>query len=261
MCEFLYEKFSEGASSSSVNSYNSAINFFTLNSLGLENDPFVKRLFKYFYKVKPIKPKHLTFWPVSKLLNFLETWHPIEDLSLKQLTLKTIAMIALSSSDRGQTIHLASVGNMNIESDKIEFIIKKKIKTTRRILKPTIITCVVTNNEKLNVSNYVLKYIERTKNFREQDGKLFLSWATKKPVSRQTLSRWLVHVLYLSGIDTSSFQAHSYRGAGLSHAFQKGATINQVVQAGSWSNEATFRTFYNAPSSDSAIGKIILENS
>ena len=102
--------------------------------------------------------------------------------------------------------------------------------------------------------------IELTKDFREDDGKLFLSWATKKPVTRQSIARWLVHVLQLAGIDTATFKAHSYRGAGLSHAFQKGASIKQIVEAGNWANDSTFRMFYNAPSYDSAIGKIILNN-
>ena len=31
--------------------------------------------------------------------------------------------------------------------------------------------------------------IELTKDFREDDGKLFLSWATKKPVTRQSIAR------------------------------------------------------------------------
>ena len=231
-----------------------------MNSMDLENNIFLKRLFKYFYKQRPIKSKYVTFWPVSKLLDLLKSWHPIEKLTLKQLTLKTIALIALSSSDRGQTLHLASINNMSVSEDKVEFIIRDRVKTTRRVLKPTVITCVVSDNEALNVANYVKMYIENTKEFRKDNGKLFLSWATKKPVVKQSISRWLVEVLKLSGIDTTTYKAHSYRGAGLSHAYQKGASIQQIVDAGNWANDSTFKKFYNAPSYESAIGNIILDN-
>ena len=178
---------------------------------------------------------------------------------MKQLTLKTIALIALSSSDRSQTLHLASLGNMSISEEKVEFIIRERTKTTRKILKPSIITCVSCEKQPLNVAFYVKMYIEKTKEFRQENNRLFISWCTKKPVTKQTLARWLVEVLRLAGIDTSTYKSHSYRGAGLSHAFQKGASINQIMKAGNWANESTFRKFYNCPSNESEIGKIILD--
>ena len=117
----------------------SALNFFTVNSFDLENNLFLKRLFKYFYQVRPLKPRYLTFWPVDKVLNTLRTWFPLEDLPFRELTLKTVALIALTSSDRGQTLHLAKLSDMVIEPNGIKFVIKDRIKTTRRVLKPTII--------------------------------------------------------------------------------------------------------------------------
>ena len=155
---------------------------------------------------------------------------------------------------------MASIDNMSVSENKVEFIIRDRVKTTRRVLKPTVITCVVSDNEALNVANYVKMYIENTREFRKDNGKLFLSWATKKPVVKQSISRWLVEVLKLSGIDTTTYKAHSYRGAGLSHAYQKGASIQQIVDAGNWANDSTFKKFYNAPSYESAIGNIILDN-
>ena len=89
ICEFLFDKFTEGYNSNTLNTMRSSINFFTANSLNLDDDIFIKRLFKYFYNVRPIQPKYKTFWPVSKLLEFLKTLFPLSDLNLKLLTLKT----------------------------------------------------------------------------------------------------------------------------------------------------------------------------
>lgn len=240
----------------------SSINFYTLNSLDLDNNVIIKRLFRYFYNVKPLKPKYTTFWPVSKLLNYLKSLFPIESLDLKTLTLKTIALMALSSSDRGQTLHLASTKNIVVSKEKVEFVITDRTKTTRKILKPTVITCVSTDVPELDVANHVKIYLEKTKDFRTNDNfsKLFLSWKTHRPVTKQTLSRWLTMVLKSSKIDTSVFQAHSYRGAGLSKALSSGASISQIIKAGNWTNSSTFNTFYNAPAFDTEIGKIILQN-
>ena len=89
---------------------------------------------------------------------------------------------------------------------------------------------------------------------------LFLSWATKKPVTKATISRWLTTTLKLAGIDTTQFTAHSYRGAGLSAAHSKGASIEKIVEHGNWSNVDTFHSYYNAPDRDSPIGQIILNH-
>ena len=259
VCDYLNVKFEEGYNSSTLNIMRSSINFFTLSSLDLENNVCIKRLFKYFFNARPIKARYQTYWPVSKLLDLLTTWYPIDSISLKFLTLKVIALIALTSSDRGQTLHLASTKDMIVSDDKIEFIVRDKIKTTKKVLKPTVITCVSSHIEQLNVAAHVKAYLERTATFREPNSPLFLSWATHKPVTRQSLARWLTLVLKMAHIDTSIFKAHSYRGAGLSKALSKGASIKQIIESGNWSNATNFHRFYNAPSYDTPIGNLILE--
>lgn len=229
---------------------------------------YVLRLFKYFYRTRPKVRRYFTFWPVSTLLSFLSKWHPINSLSLKQLTLKTLALIALSSSDRGQTLHLMNIEQTELTGDSVKFLIYDRLKTTNKVAKPKEIICVMTDNESLNVCDYVLNYMTRTFSYRSQAVKkglekptqLFLSWATHKPVSKPTISRWLTTVLGLCGIDTNQFKAHSFRGAGLSNAKSKGATIQQIMTAGDWTNAQTFNSFYNAPSTESSMGKLILNN-
>ena len=219
----------------------------------------MKRLFKYYHLKKPIRPKYNTFWPVSQLLEFLKKWHPIESLSMKQLTLKTIALLALTSSDRGQTIHLTKISNMTMDGDEIKFVIKDRIKTTRRVLKPKIVNVISCELEELNVLNYVKKYIEMTEEHRQSD-QLFISWKSWKPVTKATLARWLKMVLNLSGINSTEYSAHSFRGASLSNAFFKGAPIEKIISAGNWKNIDTFKNHYCAPAYDSSIGKIILNS-
>ena len=234
--------------------------------MNLEHNPCIIRLFKYFYRIRPLKPKYSTFWPVSKVLDYLKPLHPPENLSLKDLTLKTLSLIALSTSDRGQTIHLADPNKMVVEEDgSVNFLIDGRIKTTRRVLKSKFLHCCLCKDDEFNVAKYVLCYINATNVIRNKfieanSGKgsqLFYSWATKKPVSRQTLSRWLKDILKKSGI--VNFGSHSFRGAGLSEAYAKGASIPQIVAQGNWSNVSIFENHYNAPSSESHLGQLILE--
>ena len=147
-------------------------------------------MFKYFYNARLKLKRYLTYWPVTKVLNFLSKWHPASSLSLKQLTLKTIALIALSSSDRGQTLDLLNINNVEITDSGISFIVTKKLKHYRKSINPKSVNCVQSDIDSLNVSSYVTAYMEKTSALRQNENgklspaKLFLSSATKKEVSK-----------------------------------------------------------------------------
>ena len=49
--------------------------------------------------------------------------------------------------------------------------------------------------------------------------KVLVSYVTYKEVSNSTVARWLKCVLELSGINTETFKAHSFRAASVSAAF------------------------------------------
>ena len=75
---------------------------------------------------------------------FLSTWHPALFLSMKHLTLKVVALLALSSSDRGQTLHSTNIEHTEIQNEAIIFIIKTRLKTMCRVLKPKVVRCIMT---------------------------------------------------------------------------------------------------------------------
>jgi intergrase/recombinase len=58
----------------------------------------------------------------------------------------------------------------------------------------------------------LLSYINRTKDVRKTS-RLLISFVTYDEVTTSTLARWLKSVLELSGINSSIFKAHSFRGA------------------------------------------------
>ena len=90
---------------------------------------------------------------------------------------------------------------------------------------------------------------------------LFSSWATKKPVTKVSLARWLISVLPSSGIDTKVFSVHSYRGVSLSTACNNGVTLNDILKVGDWTNADIFLNHYYAHASDTLLSQIILNES
>ena len=67
------------------------------------------------------------------VLRFLATWHPPDALTLKQLTLKTVALIALTSSDRAQTLHALRVDRFSVTSQGLEFVIFEVLKKSVKL--------------------------------------------------------------------------------------------------------------------------------
>ena len=239
-------------SGEALNSFRSAIAYFTkLDFPNLGHNVAIARLFSSFYQQRPSFFKYLVTWDVGLVLKYLATWHPPLDLSLKKLTLKTVALIALTSSDRAQTIHALRVDRVNISPHGLEFVIYDILKTTRRGQPPRVVTCVKWDAEELDVALYVQKYMDRTVPLRWRAVKkglgkpvqLFLSHKSGLPVAKSTISRWIKEVMSLAGIDTSTFAPGSTRGASVSAAARRGASLHKILNAGDWTNLGTSSDF------------------
>lgn len=62
---------------------------------------------------RPPEPRYSFTWDVTVLLRLLKSWFPLSALDLKQLTLKTAALVALVSAHRSQTLSALSIEFMN----------------------------------------------------------------------------------------------------------------------------------------------------
>ena len=254
-------------SCSSLNAARSAISFFLQYDLpDLGYDVSITRLFQYFYKSRPSFPRYIVTWDVGKVLKLLASWHPSASLDMKRLTLKTVTLVALTSSDRAQTLHALSVEHVHVSAHGLEFVVPEVLKTSRAGRPARVVTCVSWDEDSLNVCAYVHAYIDKVFKFRLKSynagrgkpSQLFLSHRTGRPVSRATISRWIREVLALAGIDMATFGPGSTRGASTSAAVRQGASAAQVLQAGDWSNLGTFQRFYHRTVDDTPVGRLIL---
>ena len=90
-------------------------------------------------------------------------------------------------------------------------------------------------------------YITKTSAMRSKnaDSNLLISFQKPhKPVSTDTIGRWIKTVLEMVGIDTSTFTAHSTRSASTSAAAAAGVPLQTIMAAAGWSRETTFSKFY-----------------
>ena len=108
------------------------------------------------------------------------------------------------------------------------------------------------------------EYENRTAKFRvaktDSPNSLFLSYLRPhKPISSQRIANWIKDLLSQAGVDLSFFKAHSARGASATAAFNKGVTIENILQAADWSTDSTFRRFYYRPSHSAVYGQKVLQ--
>ena len=253
-----------------MNKIRSSLSFFLqydIPSLGFSVP--VVRIFNYFYKCRPTFTRYKTTWDVGIVLKYLAQFHPKETLSLKQLTLKTVALVALTSSDRAQTLEALRVDKVHISAEGVVFIVDSILKHSRPGSPVTKVVCVEWDAPELNVAEYVLYYIQRTLKYRRKAWnkdhtnikQLFLSHRSGKPVKRASISRWIREVMFRSGVDTSTYAPHSVRGASISEATRRGASPAKIMAQGNWTNLGTYQRFYNRERDDTPIGQLILQAS
>ena len=74
--------------------------------------PVVSRFMKGIFRMKPPTPRLSSTWDIKRLLEFLATLDPPADLTVKMLSFKLAALLALTSSARAHEL---------IKSDSWEF--------------------------------------------------------------------------------------------------------------------------------------------
>ena len=132
-----------------------------------------------------------------------------EYLSLYDLSMRTVTLLALVSAQRSQSIHLLDIDNMSMEEDKFSFTLCGDFKQSRighetlEIILPAY---------QADIRLCIVRTLGRTAPLRKSS-KLFIS--TIQPfhqVSKDTISRWIRLTLQMAGIDVGVYKAHSTRG-------------------------------------------------
>ncbi|KAK2551361.1 hypothetical protein P5673_027760 [Acropora cervicornis] len=256
VCDFLTEQFEDSKKSySTYNSYRSALSSMLLpvHGYSVGEHPIIARLLKGMFHIRRPEPRYSFTWDVNVLLTFLESWFPLSVLELKQLTLKTAALVALVSAQRSQTLSALSKDFMNSTATGTQFVVNSLLKSSRPGKSSSMVSLpAFPENEKLCAHSTLLYYVARTASIRQSlnSSQVFVSYSKPyKVVSSATLARWLKVVLSLAGIDTSIFKGHSFRGASTSKAVSLGVPLDVILKAADWKNAGTFAKFYQRETS------------
>ncbi len=203
----------------------------------------------------------------SRSSSFKPPFEPIEKVSERLLTLKTVLLLAISSLKRVGDLQALSVAPSFL--DFVPGLAKAFLypragyvpKVPSSVPRPVVLQAFCPphfrepDQEKLNCMCPVRAldtYVHRTALWRKTDQLLVCYGPPKKglPAAKQTLSRWIVDAIIVAyeSSDLPSplgVKAHSTRGMAASKAFLAGVLIQDICDAAGWSTPLTFVRFYN----------------
>ena len=246
--EFLTFLFESGEGYSAINSARSALSTMLTdrNNLPVGKVPAVRRFMKGVFRLRPSLPRYSCIWDVNIVLDFLKVFYPNEELPLSHLTLKLTMLLALTTAQRAQTLHVLDIKDFQFYDDVVKIPIIARLKQTNvrnnkfkvelRSLKEDPSICVV---------ECLKSYLKITQKLRTSSKLLISFLKPHNRVSKQTISRWIKKVMFEAGIDTEIFKSHSTRAAVCSKLKNNSVPIEEIIETAGWANAKCFKKFYD----------------
>ncbi|CAG2239292.1 unnamed protein product [Mytilus edulis] len=174
-------------------------------------------------------------------LNVLEFLTSLYEIGLGYSAINT-------AKSRLQTIHSLDLDDITVTDSNIYIDVRSLLKCSKpgRHLQPIELPAFI-EDKSLCIVTVLKEYLARTSCFRKTQ-KLILSCI--KPyshVSKDPLDVWVKIVLQSAGVDITIYKPHSTRSASTSAALRCATSIDTILKAAGWSNESTFRKFYDKP--------------
>ena len=273
LAEFLTWLFQvRGLSTGSVINYKSAISFFWKRNSDFDippEDKILRELIRSFKRERPSATKRSVTWDLRLVLEFFssERFAVWDEVSDKDLTLKTVFLIALASGKRRGELHaLTRDGVKEVHGERkglllhpaASFISKTHMRTDGLgALKPVFIPALVndnTDNDLLCPVTCLNKYLSRSAQYRAENQKqLFISWQRNctRDVRLATISSYIKQAVLLAYnlVDDDTVKAtkvipHTVRHVATSLKAWRFCSLNDILEAGSWVSPNTFISHY-----------------
>lgn len=243
--------FHSDLSYSSINTARSALSAYgiCIDGKPVGSNVTIIRFLKGVFNLRPTKPKYCKTWDVSKVLLYLQKLSPVKFISFKDLTLKLVMLIALTSACRVQSLHLLSIQGLQKNFHSYTLFFDGLLKQNRpNWINDNIELFAYPVDRRLCVLFVLKEYLKRTERKRNNCSKLLISYVKPyKQVSGNTISRWLKCVMSRAGIDVQKYSSHSVRSAAVSKANVNAVPVDNILKVAGWSNAKTFAKFYKKP--------------
>ena len=238
-----------------INNYRSAISALhePIDGLTVGQHPRVKALLKGISKERPPLPKYSFVWDVGQVLQYMKSTMPNNnELTPKDLTQKLVSLMGLTAFSRGSELHALSIRGICKANNSYKIFPSGNLKHSKQgKANQPILFHGFPKDISLCPVSCIDAYLNITKPWREkltsdQKDLFWLSFAPPhKPVSKSTITRWILSLLGRAGIDTNTFKSHSLRSASSSKVSKAGLTTKDVLERGNWKGTSVWEKHYH----------------
>ncbi|XP_071484026.1 uncharacterized protein [Diadema antillarum] len=264
VADFLVSLFDKGLTISTIRGYRSAI---AAVHTGFEDGstistaPSLSGLLRTFFLERPPSRRLLPSWSLPRVLEALarSPFEPLAEASLRDLTIKTVFLLAIASGQRRSALHALSTlqGHIRWERAGVRLILNPSYVAKNQTAASSPVEIFIQPlaahssiaEDKVWCPVRALKYYwARTKDRRSGD-QLFV--VTKEPfsaASKDTISKWIVAAIKAAGPEALSPgvapRAHDTRGISASWALFAGVSVEEIQKAAYWRSPNSFISFY-----------------
>ena len=226
----------------------------------ISTSPILHDLLRSFQVEAPVREVRPPSWDLLKVLNFLRSspFEPLSNASLRDITRKTLFLIALATAKRvGELQALSRLVSLSSSSAGLSYVSKfvAKTETAARPLPHSFdvkslgyFAAGLPDDLLLCPVRSLSAYVARTAQFMNRPRRLFVSpRCPSRAMSKNGISYLLREVIVQSGASSQSDQApraHSIRGIATSSAFFRNWSLRSILEAASWRSNFVFTSFY-----------------
>ena len=195
MVNLLAHLHGEGCQYRSLDSYGSAIASMhaPIDGVSIGQHSLVSRLLRGAFRSCPPLPRYTNTWDVNIMLTYLNGHEVRQDISLKQLTLHTVMLLALTRPSRSTDLAKLNLTGYRNTQEGAVFLptaLAKQSRTGKGIKE--FFFPKFTENSKLCPVHSLNLYIERTRELRGGATQLFVSFIKPHdPITSSNIARWL----------------------------------------------------------------------
>lgn len=261
IADFLIALFDKGRSISTIRGYRSAIAAVHVDGSSVSNSVTLGKLIRALFLKRPPTRKLLPSWSLPRVLEALAKppYEPLGEASFKNVTIKTVFLIAIASGQRRSALHALSAapGHVRWERGGVRllpapsYIAKNQTASSGPVeifLQPLSAHSSIVEDKVWCPVRALKFYWHRSQQKRSGD-QLFIT--TKEPfgpASRDTISRWIVEAIKAAGPDAltpdTTPHAHDTRSISTSWALFQGVPIEEIHRAAYWRTPNSFISFY-----------------
>ncbi len=264
IADFLRSRFELGLEASTVRGYKTAIQSIHTgcpDGSVVRDSKTLQFLIEGMNISRPRKRKIMPSWDLPTVLKYLNgtPFEPCQSSSLRDLTIKTVFLLAMASGRRCSELHALAIDDHIVFSRSGATLhfrpgFLSKNERCDFVSSPLFIPYLcpsftaVSRHERLGCPVRALRwYLDKTRIVRGKTKQLFVtSCKPYKAAAKATIAGWLVEAIKKSGAvkGGKSPNAHSTRAISSSWAFSHGLTVNEIVNTVSWRTPTTFITTY-----------------